>query len=424
MRLVATLLLVAAAARAADEDLRKEVEELKRTVAEQAERIDRLQGQGRAADVEAYLQEAQGAALDAGETAGYDGRFFIQTRDGQYRLMFRLYSQARYNWNERDEAPAGERKSTQGWEIARTRVWFDGDLTEHFYFHFRLNINSDSEFKLVNAFLRWKAPGGWVVDVGERWFYLSREDWTLPMDQLTTEFSANDLVFAIGTSRGVQVSHAHDMIRYYFGISDGPFAGGQNFAAATTDFTLTGRFEIQWATTDWSIWDDLTGRRGRPFGIMLGVGVGYADGKSGVGTPPIQSAALVTVDLNVNWDGGQAMIYGTWRFVDPRGEESYANWGVVAQGGHFIAPQHQLYGRYEVASAGDQPGDFDNYNSVTFGWSYFLFADSNVNKISVEFSYLFDALSRTIVPASTGVGFLPSSEGDQWYFRVQAQFGF
>ena len=152
------------------------------------------------------------------------------------------------------------------------------------------------------------------------------------MDQLTTEFSANDLVFAIGTSRGVQINKSHNFFRYYFAVSDGPFSGGQNFTAATTDYTVTGRFEYQFATDQWGIWDDLVGRRGRPFGIMLGIGLGYADGKNG-GSAAINSATLLTVDFNINWDGGQAIVYATWRFTDPEAGESFYNGGLVAQGG-------------------------------------------------------------------------------------------
>ncbi|MHC4938477.1 MAG: porin family protein [Planctomycetota bacterium] len=425
------LILLVAPAFAQNDDLKSELEELRKIVAEQAEQLDaqqkkigRLESTQRDADIERYLDSVQGVGSDGKETAGYDGRFFVQTKDGQYRLMFRWYSQARYNWNHRDNPPDDEKDDVQGWEVSRTRIWLDGDLTDRFYFHFRINIDSSSNFKLVNAYIRWRAPGGWNVDIGERWFYLSREDWTLPMDQLTTEFSANDLVFAIGTSRGVQVSKAWDTFRFYGGLSDGRFSGGQNFTQATSDFTLTGRFEYQWLTTDWSIWDDLTGRRGRPKGVMLGFGIGYANGKNGTPGPRLSYSILLTLDLNINWDGGQAMIYGTWRFAEPDEGEGFYNWGLVAQAGHFVADKQQVYARYEIVSAGDQPGDFDDYNTITIGYSFFPFVESNVNKFSLEFSYLFDAIDNTIVGPDTGVGFLPASEGDQWYLRFQAQFGF
>ena len=202
-------LLVVCSFAAAGDDLRQELDTLKKTVEKQSAEIDRLKKSNLGAEVDDYLNASQGFRSTVKPTAGYDGRFFIQSPDGQYRLQFMMYSQFRYNWNEREDPPADELHSVQGFEVARTRIRFDGDLTEHFYFHFRININSKSEFKLVNAFVRWNAPGGYHVSIGERWFYLSREDWTLPKDQLTTEFSANDLIFAIGTSRGVMVDKTH-----------------------------------------------------------------------------------------------------------------------------------------------------------------------------------------------------------------------
>jgi len=132
----------------------------------------------------------------------------------------------------------------------------------------------------------------------------------------------------------------------------------------------------------------------------------------------------LTADLNLNWDGGQMMIAPTFRWTDPDTGATFYNWGVVVQAGQFVAEHHQIYARYELVSPGDMPGSEVDYNSITVGYSFFPLIDTNLYKFSVEFSYLFDPLSNTIVPADTGVGFLPATEGAQWYFRLQAQFGF
>jgi hypothetical protein len=96
----------------------------------------------------------------------------------------------------------------------------------------------------------------------------------------------------------------------------------------------------------------------------------------------------------------------------------------MAQGGYFFTQTWQVFGRWDFISPGDQPGDLDEYNALTAGANWFPFEKSNRFKLTIELAYLFSALSNTIVSPSEGLGFLPSDSADQFYLRVQFQFGF
>ena len=105
---------------------------------------------------------------------------------------------------------------------------------------------------------------------------LSREDWMYAQDVLGMEFSANDFTFEIGPSIGVQADFTEEKYRFWAGVSNGAFGGEQSFPSVDSpDVALTGRFEYQLVGADWSIWDDLVGRRGRPTAMLLGLAGGY-----------------------------------------------------------------------------------------------------------------------------------------------------
>jgi len=118
------------------------------------------------------------------------------------------------------------------------------------------------------------------------------------------------------------------------------------------------------------------------------------------------------------------MAAGSWTWRDPEAADSFSNYGLLLQGGYFVAEHVQVYGQYNFISPGDQPGDLESFNSITAGVSYFPFLWTNRWKFSAEVGHLFDALNDTIVEPSGSLGWLPSDEPGQTYFRVQAQFGF
>lgn len=176
------------------------------------------------------------AAADTGAVigveAGYDKNswngFFIQSKDGEFRLNIGAYSQVRYNTNWRtrlDSAQTDERDFTRAWSVPRTRLIFDGNFTQDVYYHLRANINSESDLELVAAFAHVGLGEKWNVRVGRQWVALSREDWMLPQDLASIEFSANDFTYAIWSSLGIQTRYRSERMRLWLALSNGAFGG-------------------------------------------------------------------------------------------------------------------------------------------------------------------------------------------------------
>jgi hypothetical protein len=132
-------------------------------------------------------------------TAGYEKNstngFFIRSKDGQFRLNIGLYTQARYDVNWRD-APAGEDDVERGFSLNRTRFFLEGKYTPKFAYHFRVNIDDEADFSLLVGYVQYNIGEKWNLRGGRQFIAMSREDWMLPQDTLTTEFSPNDLKYS------------------------------------------------------------------------------------------------------------------------------------------------------------------------------------------------------------------------------------
>ena len=210
--------------------------------------------------------------------------------------------------------------------------------------------------------------------------------------------------------------------RFWLSLNNGSVGANRSFSNTEfSEIALSGRWEYQIAGRDWSVWDDLIGRRGRSQGILLGIAGVYQDDEANSG---FDNTAQLNADISLNGDGYQILAAPSWTWFDPKTGSSFSNYGFLLQAGYFVADHVQVYGQYNFISPGDQPGDLENFNSVTTGVSYFPFLWTNRWKLSAEVGYLFDALNKTIVTPSESLGWLPSNVAGQTYFRLQAQFGF
>ncbi len=359
---------------------------------------------------------------DPSLVAGYDRQFYVRSRSGRFKAMFGMYTQARWNWNRRETPPDDEEQDTTDWEMVRTRIFAEAEVTKYFYLHFRFNVSGTGDTQLIVSYIQVKPVDGLHVRIGRQFIALTREDWMYPQDLLTMDFSANDSIFGIGTSNAIQLRKTWDRDRFWLTVSDGAFGGGRTFGDTEQgEYAFSGRYEHQFLTTDWSLWDDLVGRRGRARGLLVGFAGGFQEGGT---TSAARTGVIATADLSYNWDGGQALVYGSFIRSDNRDLGDVDYYGFLAQAGQFLSCSIQVYGRYEHVHTGKNLSDLQNYDSALVGVNWFPFQWTNRYKLTAEAGYLFSALSQTTVPSGTNIAFLPAERGDQFYLRMQLQFGF
>ena len=381
---------------------------------------------------EGVTEEEQVKHDIAGFEKGNFNGFFIQSRDGQFRLNIGAYTQFRYNLLWRETPPAGDSKFDSGFVFPRTQFFFEGKMTDPIEYQLWFNIDETGTFSLLVAYAGYnfknyhlrsiRNDGAWNLRVGRQFIAVTREDWAGPQNVLTTEFSAVDQVFAVGPAVGLQAFYGRDRGRMWFALSNGVGGGKEDFPNnSTTQVLLSGRGEVLLLGDDFNTFNDLVGRKGRALGVLLGVGSGYtiAGLKAPAGTP--QHSGQVTVDLSVGGDGFQAMAYGIWNWEAVDGVRS--TWGFMAQAGYFIFEPWQVYAQYSLVHPGQIAGLIP-FNALTLGTSAFPFNWTNRIKLSLEGALLFNAINSTLVNPNSQNGWLSADAGNQYSLRAQLQFGF
>ena len=366
--------------------------------------------------------------------AGYDIKasngFHIRSADNAFRLNLGGYTQIRWHLNYRLTPGAGEDSVTSGFYVNRTRFYMDGEYTPKFHYQFQINIDSEGIFNIWTARIQYDITPRWSIHSGLGKVPQSREDWISPQNTLTTDHSANDFTFAVGSAYMVVASFKGRYVRHSMGISNGNYGSKYTYPkSASHTLGFYSRWEYQLIGANWKSWSNLTGRRGEDFGLLLGWAAGYHFDLSAGGTSTApQNNGQANIDLSINGDGFHVLMSTVWTYaiVDPADKNiyHYNSFGLMIQGGYFIAPQHQLYAQYNLVSPGSDPGRFINYNSLTFGYSFFPFIRTNRWKLSAEAGYLFNAINDTLVPDKVSLGYHSTDEDGQFYFRLQTQFGF
>ena len=374
-------------------------------------------------DVKVDAEEPQVEHDIAGFDKGNFNGFFIQSRDEQFRLNIGAYTQFRYNLVWRETPSAGDRKFESGFVVPRTRFFFEGKMTDLIEYQLRVNIDDTGDFSLLIAYAGYnfknyhlravRNHGAWNLRVGRQFIAISREDWTYAQDILTTEFSAVDQAFAVGSVDGLQAFYGKDRGRMWFALSNGASGGKEDFPNnATSQALVSARGEVQLLGDDWNTFNDLVGRKGRSLGVLLGIGSGYtvAGPNAPAGTP--QHSGQVTVDVSVGGDGFQAMAYGVWSWAAVGTAQS--TWGLMAQAGYFIFEPWQVYAQYSLVHPGRIAGLIP-FNALTIGTSAFPFNWTNRIKLSLEGALLFNAINSTLVNPTPQNGWLPADAGNQYY---------
>jgi hypothetical protein len=113
-----------------------------------------------------------------------------------------------------------------------------------------------------------------------------------------------------------------------------------------------------------------------------------------------------------------------YRNIDPSGGDNLADMGFLAQAGFFVAPDWELFGRYDIVVPDDDRATGDNFSTVTVGVNHYFVPESHAAKFSADVEFFLDTQSDSIAGASTLTGLLPSDQDSQWALRLQMQLVF
>lgn len=366
------------------------------------------------------------------QVAGFDKNsfnpIFIQSPDEKFRLNLGMYTQFRYNMNFRENTPDSVDTFSRGYNIARTRIFLEGNYTEKFNYHFRFNINPSGNIEMLAAFLQYNIKKNMWLRLGRQFMALGREDWMLPQDLASIEFSAHNFTYAIWSSFGFQIHHTpSDHFRYWASIGNGAYGGRRQFPAPKdADVALTSRLEYNIFGTNWGVWDDMLGRKGTDFGMLLGLGGGFLSrSKSSDLLTNAEKAYQINLDYSVTGNGFHFYAHGSYTNSSFKGipEDAYGS-AFYATFGHWLNEYIFPYARFDYLSKGQNLGFTEDYISPGLGVSYYPFKWSNRYRISLEYNHLGAIVNNTPVEPDGQLGLIESSWGKQQSIMFQMQFGF
>lgn len=378
--------------------------------------------------------QTRSSLLQSGTTAGHDGKFFIGSADGNFRLNVGGQIQFRYLANFRDgtfpDDPDTDRNesdddTTLGFQTRRTKIWFEGHIFDpNLYYKVvgAFDRGDDGVFELEDAYVGYKFDNGLDLRWGQFKLPFMREELISSTKQLAVERSNTNEFFNQGRSQGVQVAWMNEQFRATGAFSDGFNSANTDFTQDPSDFAATGRVEYL-AMGDWKQFEQFTSFRGTSNGLMIGGAIHWQDDSEEVNNP-IDDFFAYTLDASWQSDGWNLFGAITGAAVSGDGPSGDNDpFGFVVQGGVFMTEDWELFARYDFTD-GDVLND---YSEVTFGVNYYMHKQAAKFTFDVVWALdetVTDTGAPTSAVISTGTGLLASDDSDQFVLRAQFQLVF
>ncbi len=375
--------------------------------------------------------DSRSSLLQSGGTAGHDGKFFLQSADGSFRLNVSGQVQFRYIANFRDDEDDTD-DFESGFTTNRTSLRFDGKIYDEFIFGVEGNFDRDGgDFELEDAFVGYTFENGLLLLWGQYREPILWEDVINDKASLAVDQSVVNAVFRQDRSQGVWLHYTDEDWRMWAGVNDGIRAENTDFDQGNSDFGFTTRWEWKFAG-EWSQFDQFTSPKGSELGSKLGGGFHYELGADRP-TPPGDGTDLAafTADLMFTGDGWSLYAAGVGLWQDPDGGSETTDYGFVAQGSYYFSDPFEMFARYDVVIADDDRANDDAFNTITAGFNYYMHGQAAKFTFDVVY-YPDETTSNDLVDSITGpgaergrrIGLLESGNEDQFALRAQFQLLF
>lgn len=384
---------------------------------------------------------ARVSLLDGG--SGYDkGGFMIGSTDGNNTLYVVGSAQVRYYADFRDDNGGAIENFTHGFENRLTRLGVKGSVWDKaFTYQVRGEFGSDGAFNLETAFASYGWENGFGIMAGQFKHPLLRESMVDNEYQLAVERSVSESFFSAGYTQGLQFTYKGEAFRMWAGFTDGANSQNTRFdSAGEADYALNFRGEFKAMGDGFERFDDFTSwRDSEGTGILIGFGIHWQDtGETGGTSADNEQTLVYTGDAQFEGQGWNAFVSFTGVHADSDViTESTDDFGVVAQGGIFLADQVELFGRWDSifwdSSRVDTAGDgLKDSHFATAGVNYYLSPSSHAAKVTADVIYAFESTSDpddgsaipTLPFGTSNYGLLGQPEDGEFAIRTQLQVVF
>jgi phosphate-selective porin OprO/OprP len=422
-------------------DLKQQLSDATSRITDLESRLSRVEGDGwmteqRAEEIRSLVQDvladadARASLLQAGMTAGHDGKFFLASPDGDFRLKLSGQLQVRYIYNRRSNDAATDMidEDVAGFQVRRAKFKGKGHIgNPRIGFAFSLAGDRDDAVTLFeDYYMNYKFENGVKVQAG-RWKQpFARENLVSSSRQQAVERSLVLETFNVDRSEGVMVEYEGEMIRVAGAVNDGIDGDFTDFDENAVDVALTGRVDVLLAGA-WKQWKDFTAWQGEDTAAFLGAGVHWQTGESNTGFED-DEVLMLTVDGAIETNGFNAFAAFYYSDIERTGvTDSGENMGFEAHVAYNIDDTFEPFFRYELILLDDDIAGLveDEINVLTFGVNWYQSKHSA--KFTLDVVYVVDHIDGefadlTMLDPSTGLGLLNDDGSEDGQFAVRAQW--
>jgi hypothetical protein len=377
-----------------------------------------------------------------------------------------------------------------GFDMPGTELWFQGHVFgPGLTYKLKTRFSNDDAYglstnnvkptedgsgllTLEDAWIRMELNSDWYFRAGQFRLPFSREELIDRQNQLAVDRSVINYSLSVGYSQGLELAYVSDLFRWHAAYSDGgndqvggqlKVAGGTNPAnrpwnMRPVEWALTSRLEFK-PYGAWNDFDAFTSAPGQDFGLMFGFGAHWQSTRPDRGNQPSAPTAnrgdnewlMMTVDASVNFGGANLFGAFTWSYADAESAFFYADsqnfnvpnlsnlgatnkWGTVVQGGFYVTPKVELFGRWELGmfsvnnenriplagGLGSLYAREDHLNIVTTGVNWYI--DGQDVKFTADFGYALNSVGPSWFAPQAG--WRVTDVRDQWVARLMFQVGF
>jgi len=338
--------------------------------------------------------------------------------------------QMRYSANRRDPV-AAENEWTSGFQVTRVRLILNAGYSDRASLTLRLGVDGGGSFKIERAFADLHF-GTTLLRMGQ--FYLpgAGELYPDPERTLAADYSPTGFTYDVGATQGVMAVFRPGRWKASAALHSGLRSGfAQAGAVGRADAAATVYLERNLIGDTWSAFGQSSSLRGSPSALKVGLAATYQTGGNTGDTDSLK-VLYVSADVDVKGSGWNALGQFMYQHSEP-GEgfgiesgQTFDDMGFVVQGGVFVTKSLEIFLRYDQVipdgkerdpSVSSGTGTHD-FRTLTGGLSLFVLPGRPSARMSVDYQYMFDAQTTSIVPSAINAGVFPST-GPQSTLRAQ-----
>ncbi len=389
-----------------------ELELLRRELAEQRKYVESLEKRVQAQEAKAAAKEK-----DPGIEAGYDGGFYIKSKEKPFSLVVNGLGQFRYTLLK----PTGAQWN-QTFDVVLARLAISGHIFDERLTYFTQiqgsTLGNDNNITMLDWWLQYSFMPELAVQAGRFVLPYSRQFYTPPAYLLFADLSEADTAFNLPRSIGAQGSGKIGPISYSAAFLNSIRAldasGQENFGSQ-----MAGLGRIEWDILKPYGYYETSPKPVTEAQLSLGFAAAYNPIDSTTSLQnliPGDTTANVTVDLGYRYGGMSFQTAGYFRhdnYVTP-GLGQGNDWGYYSQLGYYLVPEKlEVAGRVSGVDFDklQVAGVFQRTTAYSVGLNYYIH-DHNL-KLQMDYSYL----------ANKNFKGQPSAPNDN-RVRLQTQFLF